>query len=690
MSCRLTAAAVATLVASLATTAVSHTTAAAVEPPTDRSGAVSANGTPVGAPFVSRMSARFQNYTDAAGKVWLARSSSLGTLNLSTALMGKQVGGTDDPGPYSVNAFGVTAYRLVVPRAATYRVRLLMAEDFFSRPGQRVFDVHAEEQPAQQGIDIAARVGKATALDVSFPVQVVDGRLDLRFVAKADLPLISAIEVTEVGGLSPQRTFAHRMTAQSVPITDSSGQVWERMGPGFGSRRRSLGLMGKEISGTTEDALYQVGAFGGKGMLVPVPAKARYSVRLLMAESYWNEPGRRIFDVLAEGKSMATDVDIVDSAGKGAAHEVRFDVEVHDGMLTIQFLARQDNPLVSAIEVTSNDQSTAVDLPRASLIPLPATSVYHRDVRNAPVAENSTTLLARLRDDIGSGEGHNATVNAYQYNAAFYRAHPNTPRYTVEFDDCQKKGYVPNHLHDQSKYFVDVPVPLDATAATGRDGQLGIYDPSSDSLWEFWQTKRTPTGGWSACWGGRIDNLSTASGVFPEPFGVSASGLVMAGGVIGVEEAARGEIDHALYLTVKEATTLISYPANRTDGTGSTPDLLTEGQRLRLDPALNVTTLGLSPMGEVIARAAQKYGFIVSDRGESVAVATQSGRPEQRRTGINPWDVLLGGPTYLVLEKLPWDRVEALPLDYGKPTVEPAVTPKPTESSTATPAPAKS
>lgn len=624
-------------------------------------------------PFVSRMTARWMPYTDSTGVRWDARSSSLGTTKSTMLLAGKEIAGTERDDLYQVAAYQVTGYRLAVPRAGVYRVRLLMAEGYWSAPGKRVFDVDAEGRAAARDVDIFRSVGKGAAFDVSFDVPVNDGTLDLRFTPKADNALVSAIEVTEAVGTGNEaappavQTYAYRMTAGPQAVVDSHGHTWQRRGAGFGSSRLSTRLVGKPVENTDDDMLYQYGAFGMKGMLVPVPATATYRVRLLLAEGWWTEPGKRVVDVRAEGRVVASGVDAVAAVGPRAAHDVVFDTRVDDGMLTLEFASLADQPMISGIEVTSSDPAAATSLPRASLIPLGNDSVYHQDLAAAPVDPRTPEIMSRLQRAIAGEWGFNAAVNAYQYNSAFYTATPDTPRYRVGFYDCQNKGYLPNGLFDGPQYFVDVPIPHGAVPATGTDAQMGIYDPTSDKLWEFWIMRRTSSGGWEACWGGRIDDVSTSDGVFPEPFGVTASGLVMAGGVVSIQEAVRGEIDHALYLTVTDAQKLLfSYPANRTDGQSEGEDLLMEGQRLRLDPSLDVDSLGLTPFGLAVARAAQRYGFIISDVGGTVSLATESGRPDERRTGLNPWDVLLNGPSYNAMSNFPWDKVEVIDVDYGK------------------------
>ena len=61
-------------------------------------------------------------------------------------------------------------------------------------------------------------------------------------------------------------------------------------------------------------------------------------------------------------------------------------------------------------------------------------------------------------------------------------------------------------------------------------------------------------------------------------------------------------------------------PAQRSDGSNRSDDAIPAGTRLRLDPSVDVADLGLSPVAAMIARAAQTYGFIVTDKSAAVAV----------------------------------------------------------------------
>lgn len=465
--------------------------------------------------------------------------------------------------------------------------------------------------------------------------------------------------------------FVSRITASSSPIRDSSGNVWRPRPATFGTWNRSSNLAGTDIKGTSDDAPYQHTGWGLKWYRLPVPVKGKYKVRLLMAENYWTRPGQRVFDVNAEGKPVARNVDIVRAVGRGAAHEVSFTVGVGDGQLDLDFIARHDTAAVSAIEVTSLAPvpSVRVKTP-APLVPLASTSFFYDDISKAPLAPNSAAAAARLAAEVKDNYNGVAAFNAFDFNVSLARATATTPRTTVQFWDCQKKGYVPRGLYDGAKHFVDVPIPASAVPATGTDGELTVYDPTSDTVWEFWRARQDPaTKVWSACWGGRIDKVSTSQGIFDKSFGVSAAGLLMAPGAISLADYTKGEINHAMYLAVIAPARWdrISWPANRSDGYSGSSDALMEGQRLRLDPTLDVATLKLTPVGEMIARAAQKHGFVVADKAGAVSVITESGNVRAKLEGTNPWKYLMPGPSYEAMRNFPWHKMQVLPKDHGKP-----------------------
>lgn len=293
-------------------------------------------------------------------------------------------------------------------------------------------------------------------------------------------------------------------------------------------------------------------------------------------------------------------------------------------------------------------------------------SFWRSTLDDAPVAADSKRMIDYLVGSISDRYNGVAAFNAHQFNSHLYVADQATPRVDLAFDDCQGKGQTPAGLVGPGGQFVDVPIPQDAVAANGTDAELSVYSPATDQLWEFWKAVKKADGTWSACWGGRLDHVSTSAGHFAGAFGATATGLPNAGGLVRFAEIQRGSIDHAISIAIPNPADAgdFSWPAQRSDGVDPDPAALPEGTRLRLDPALDLDGLGLTPAGLTIARAAQRYGFVVVDRAGAVAVLAEA---VPAASGEDPWRQLLGGPDYSVLTNFPWGNVQAIQRDFGKP-----------------------
>jgi hypothetical protein len=165
-----------------------------------------------------------------------------------------------------------------------------------------------------------------------------------------------------------------------------------------------------------------------------------------------------------------------------------------------------------------------------------------------------------------------------------------------------------------------------------------------------------------------MQNVSSNPGVYgPEAWpgakpswGASASSLSIVGGLITLEDLELGKINHALALGLPEVrASLYASPAQRTDGKSASPSSLPEGAHLRLSPSLNLATLHLPRLTLVLAEAAQRYGLIVRDKGENVALFAQDPVP----TGAEPYSGRQGyfeGTSNAVLASFPWSHLQLL------------------------------
>ena len=305
---------------------------------------------------------------------------------------------------------------------------------------------------------------------------------------------------------------------------------------------------------------------------------------------------------------------------------------------------------------TTTAAPTAVALGTGGVTPFSTNSFWNTPLAaDAAVAPNSQQLVSSFdqqwRDNYGT-----VGINTDDFSIPIYRVPAGQATVAVSIaKDCNASAGLLEQIDA-------VPIPANAQPANGTDHSLVIWQPSTDTEWELWMAQRAGDGSWSACWGGRIENMSQAQGVFPFPYGVAASGLSYLAGAIKASELHAGRIDHTLAVNVVHATagTQVA-PANRTDGDSTDPDAIPEGTRFRLDPSIDVTTLGLPAGGVAIARALQDYGMYVTDRSGAVVLMGESSAPYVAAGQPNPYDEAFGGlQGYQVLAKIPWDRLQVI------------------------------
>ena len=297
----------------------------------------------------------------------------------------------------------------------------------------------------------------------------------------------------------------------------------------------------------------------------------------------------------------------------------------------------------------------------------PASFWYKPLPPDAPIHVNSEQFVREFLRQKKSYYG-TVSINTLKYASPVYIADQTTQRVTVRPWDCQKKGYIDRNLSEQWK---SVPIPSYAQPADGTDSEMTVYDPAADTIWEFWVARKTD-GAWEACWGGKMDRASGSSGIWPLPYGTTATGLPFLGGQLSIDELTNKKIDHVMGISLvdTEKWSIFSWPANRSDGFNpkGEKDRIPEGIRFRLDPAVDVDNLKMHPVGKAIARAAQVYGFVVWDKAGAITLRAENPKGVTSRGLPDPIRTIFGGtPAYAILEGFPWDRLQFLPMDYGKP-----------------------
>jgi hypothetical protein len=285
---------------------------------------------------------------------------------------------------------------------------------------------------------------------------------------------------------------------------------------------------------------------------------------------------------------------------------------------------------------------------------------------DAPLAPDSSALVGQLDAQVSALEASNQGpwINTRAWSVPVYTVGAKQPTVRVHLQGAFAERAL-------QRAWDAVPLPATAQPALGKDEHLVVWQPSTDRLWEFWHLARTARG-WGAAWGGAIRHASASTGVYgprawpgAKPWwGASASSLSIAGGLITLEDLERGQIDHALAISVTDVRAgVYASPARRDDGQSADPLSLPEGTRLRLPASLDLAALHLPRLTRELARAAQRYGLIVRDRSYAIAFFAQDPVP----TGSEPYAGANGFfegryPTQL-LASFPWSQLQALRLD---------------------------
>jgi hypothetical protein len=259
----------------------------------------------------------------------------------------------------------------------------------------------------------------------------------------------------------------------------------------------------------------------------------------------------------------------------------------------------------------------------------------------------TAALAAEVRREMPKRSGPWINMNAWS-----------VPVYTVGADVPKVHVTLDTNAAQLQRDFDAVPIPVGAHASAGTDRHLVVYQPSTDQMWEFWHAQLLADG-WHARWGGKMSNVSSNAGYFPNPLGASATSLPLLGGLTTIAELKAGRIDHALAMAVPNTDAAqVTWPAQRGDGRVTGPTAIPQGTQFRIDPSVDLSKLKLTPVGFAMARAVQRYGMVIRDSADCVTFYAEDPTVS---SAPNPYPQLLGGlyPDQ-ALANFPWDRLQVV------------------------------
>lgn len=166
--------------------------------------------------------------------------------------------------------------------------------------------------------------------------------------------------------------------ASSPWLSDIDGSVWESdqfFGGNGGSYDAGLTMIGGGLYGTERyfDAYNDPQPFAYQ---IPVPEAGEYATVLHFAETFFQFPGSRVFDVWVEGSLLVDGLDLFAEVGYEVPLQLHAVAPVTDGYFTIELVAITQNPKISGIEVWDiNNFSAPTASPSISAAPSATPSI---------------------------------------------------------------------------------------------------------------------------------------------------------------------------------------------------------------------------------------------------------------------------------------------------------------------------
>jgi len=251
--------------------------------------------------------------------------------------------------------------------------------------------------------------------------------------------------------------------------------------------------------------------------------------------------------------------------------------------------------------------------------PFPASNVWNQDISGAAVDPNSDSYInfvgttVPLHPDFGSG----------QYQGSYIGI-----PYSVVDSSQSPVNIVFNAYGDESD---PGPMPIPANAniegypnpGTG-DRHVLVLDNNNCWLYELYGSSVNTDGSWNAgsaaVWD--LQNYTQRPLTWTS---ADAAGLPIFPGLVRYDEAASGQIAHAIRFTLQHSIAAYVSSATHWAANSSAQFAAPMGMRLRLKSSFDISNF--SATNQVILKTLKQYGMIMADNGSSMYIG---GAPDDR------------------------------------------------------------
>jgi len=247
----------------------------------------------------------------------------------------------------------------------------------------------------------------------------------------------------------------------------------------------------------------------------------------------------------------------------------------------------------------------------------PPDNAWHADISRAPVHPNSDNYVRSIGLNKSLHPDFGTIWNNAPWGIPYIVVSGNQKKYPVIFTEYGNES-------DPGPYPVPLDAPIEGGPASNGDRHVIAIDKDNHIIYELYHAYPKQDH-WEAACGAKFNLDSNQT----RPIGwtsADAAGLPIFAGLVRCEEVAiKGEINHAIRVTVSRTQRKFVYPATHFASRSMDPNLPPMGLRLRLKANYDIS--GFPRSCQVILKALKKYGMIVADNGGDWFI---SGAPDSR------------------------------------------------------------
>jgi len=297
-------------------------------------------------------------------------------------------------------------------------------------------------------------------------------------------------------------------------------------------------------------------------------------------------------------------------------------------LLLAQALVTVAAPPPPALKLPAFDKPLLFNTPEAdalvsALAVFPPNNPWNTRVDAWPLAPNSKAMI----DLIGANK-----PLRYNPDMGFVLVPPNQPKIEVKLttyanesdkgkfpvpENAVIEGWPANFSRDSALKSLTFDDVQRGKPSLDADRHGIVVDPFNHRLYEFYKLTKTDNG-WTAEQASVFDLASNK--LRPDGWTSSdAAGLPIFPAIVRFDELKRGEIKHALRVTIRNTRRAYVYPATHFASNKTDPNLPRMGERFRLRKDFNISSF--SPEVKAILKALQTYGMINADNGIDWAIS---------------------------------------------------------------------